>query len=80
MRLAQDQTSKHLAVICNVSVSTGIFPIFPILKSAKVIPINKKDSKLELSNYRPISLLSNIDKILEKLMHSTISCGKANSL
>ena len=40
-----------------------------MLKFAKVIPIHKKDSKLERSNYRPISLLSNIDKILEKLMH-----------
>ena len=47
-----------------------IFLIFPtILKTAKVIPIHKKDSKLEASNYRPISLLSNIDKIFEKLMH-----------
>ena len=30
---------------------------------------HKKDSKLEVSNYRPISLLSNINKIIEKLMH-----------
>ena len=39
-----------------------------LLKSAKVIPIFKKGSKLETSNYRPISLLSNLNKILEKLM------------
>ena len=39
--------------------------VFPsVLKTAKVIP----DSKLDYSNYRPISLLSNIEKILEKLM------------
>ena len=66
----QDQISKHLATICNLSFSTGIFPT--ILKTAKVIPIHKKGSKLKVSNYRPIFLLSNIDKIFEKLMHSRL--------
>ena len=67
LHLVQDQISKHLATICNLSFSTGIFPTS--LKTAKVIPIHKKDSRLEVSNYRPISLLFNIDKIFEKLMH-----------
>ena len=71
LHLVQDQISKHLAIIYNLSFSTGIFPT--ILKTAKVIPIHKKDSKLEVSNYRPISLLSNVDKIFEKLMHSRLS-------
>ena len=35
-------------------------------------PYPQKNSKLEVSNYRPISLLSNIDKIFEKLMHSRL--------
>ena len=70
MHLLQDQISNHLATICNLSFSTGVFPA--ILKTAKVIPIHKKNSKLEVSNYRPISLLSNIDKIFEKLMHSRL--------
>ena len=46
---------------------TGVFP--SILKTAKVIPIFKTDSKLDYSSYCPISLLSNIEKILEKLMY-----------
>ena len=46
---------------------TGVFP--SVLKTAKVVPVFKKDSKLNYSNYRPISLLSNIEKILEKLMY-----------
>ena len=36
-----------------------------MIKIAKVIPSHKKESKLEYSNYRPISLLSNLDKNLE---------------
>ena len=42
---------------------TGVFPL--VLKTAKVIPVLKKDSKLDYSNYRSISLLSNIEKILK---------------
>ena len=67
LHLLQDQILNHLATICNLSFSTGVFPA--ILKTAKVIPIRKKNSKLEVSNYRPISLLCNIDKFFEKLMH-----------
>ena len=62
--------AKPLAKIINLSFSTGVFPTK--LKMAKVIPIFKKDSPLHCSNYRPISLLSNIDKIIEKLMYSRL--------
>ena len=37
-----------------------------------LIPIHKKESKLKYSYHRPISLLSNLDKILEKLMYNKI--------
>ena len=41
---------------------TGVFP--SVLKTAKVVPVFNEDSKLDFSNYRPISLLSNVEKIL----------------
>ena len=44
-----------------------------ILKTSKIIPIYNKGSKLECSNYRPISLLSNIDRILERLMYNRLT-------
>ena len=59
-----------LADIFNISFSTGVFPT--ILKVAKVVPVHKKDSKLDFSNYRPVSLLSNIEKILERLIYKII--------
>ena len=34
----------------------------------KIFPILKKDSKLQYSNYRPIPVLLNIEKIIEKLL------------
>ena len=49
---------------------TGVFP--SVLKTAKVVPVFKKDSKLDYSNYRPISLISNVEKILEKLMYKRL--------
>ena len=49
---------------------TGVFP--SVFKTGKVVPVFKKDSKLDYSNYRPISLLSNIEKILEKRMYKRL--------
>ena len=49
---------------------TGVFP--SALEIAKVVPVLKKDSKLDYSNYRPISLLSNIEKILENLIYKRL--------
>lgn len=56
---------KPLAHICNISFRTGIFPTN--MKIAKIIPIHKSGDKHQFNNYRPISLLSQFSKILEKL-------------
>ena len=68
--MLKNDISEQLADLFNLSFTTGTFPT--LLKTAKVIPIHKKDSKSNFTNYRPISLLSNLDKILEKLMHSRL--------
>ena len=49
---------------------TCVFP--SVLKTAKLVPVSKKDSKSDYSSYCPISLLSNIEKILEKLMYKRL--------
>jgi hypothetical protein len=61
-----EELASPLAIIANISFASGIHP--DKLKIAKVIPIYKKGSKLIPANYRPISLLSNINKIIEKLV------------
>ena len=68
--LLKNEISKQLADLFNLSFMTGVFP--SVLKTAKVVPVFKKDSKLDYSNYRPISLLPNIEKILEKLMYKRL--------
>ena len=59
-----------LAYIINISFLTGVYP--NLLKNVKVIPIHKGGSTQDVNNYRPISLLSIFDKIIEKLMHKRL--------
>ena len=54
-----------------MSFSTGQFP--SVLKMTKAIPIYKKQSKVDYTNYRPISLLSNIEKVIEKCIYKRLS-------
>ena len=51
--------------ICNLSFYKGIFP--GAMKVAKVIPIHKSGEKNVFNNYRPVSILSQFSKILERL-------------
>jgi len=62
---------KLLSRTINSSFTDGIFP--QLLKTAKVIPIHKSGSKCDVSNYRPISLLSIFSKIYEKVMCSRLT-------
>lgn len=59
--------SSMIAHICNLSISAGVFPA--ILKKAVVIPVYKGGGMETVSNYRPISLLSSISKIIEKVVN-----------
>merc|ERR1711954_64393 len=59
-----------LVKIFNLSINTGIYP--NSLKIAKVIPIFKSGSKNSVNNYRPISILSTINKIFEKIIYSRL--------
>uniref|UniRef100_A0A8C6WF21 Reverse transcriptase domain-containing protein n=1 Tax=Neogobius melanostomus TaxID=47308 RepID=A0A8C6WF21_9GOBI len=57
--------SVPLTHICNLSFSTGEFPNH--MKIAKVVPIYKSGDNHLFTNYRPISILPQLSKILEKL-------------
>ena len=43
------------------------------MKKADITPVHKKDSKSEKNNYRPVSILSNISKVYERIMFREMS-------
>ena len=56
--------------IVNLSISTCTVP--DDFKKARITPIFKKNSKLEVGNYRPVSILSVVSKILERAVYVQI--------
>ena len=71
LKQTRHTVSLPLAKLINKSFETGIFS--DICKVAKKVPIFKIETRLLCNNYRPISLLSNIVKIIEKLMHQRLN-------
>lgn len=65
---------KPLTFLINQCLQTGCYPV--VLKTSIIKPLHKSGSKVSMENYRPISLLSNISKIIEKI----IKCRLCNFL
>ena len=63
--------AEKIAFYINSSFSSCIFPSF--LKISEIIPIHKKNSVNASTNYRPISLLPTLSKIIEKIVASQIN-------
>jgi hypothetical protein len=60
--------SSPLTYICNLMISTGIFPT--TVKFAEIKPLCKKGDLADISNYRPISLLTSFSKIFKKIIYT----------
>jgi hypothetical protein len=65
-----EQLKNILFKIFRASIHQGVFP--EKLKIAKIIPIFKEGDKSEISNYRPISVLSTFSKIIEQIMFNRV--------
>ena len=52
--------------VVNLSIIQGVVP--DGLKLARVVPLYKKSDKTDVSNYRPVSSLSIISKVFEKVI------------
>ena len=70
LKILNNLISIPLEILYNFLFSSGTVP--DQFKVAKVIPVYKKNSALSVSNYRPISLLSVFNKILEKLTYKRV--------
>ena len=71
LKYVKQEIVSGLVIIFNKSFEEGRFP--KLLKIVKVIPIFKSEKRTDPSNYRPISLLSIFDKLLEKLMYNRLN-------
>jgi len=70
VKLIKDEISGPLTIIVNQIIKTGIFP--QKLKVAKVIPFFKKGENYLFDNYRPVSLLPSLSKVIEKIMFNQL--------
>ena len=66
LKVASLMIIPYLMHLFNVCFNNGLFP--EVLKVSKVIPIYKSGDKTKVNNYRPISLLPSLSKVMEKLL------------
>jgi len=70
LRLAAPAVAPRIAKLINLFFSTGAFP--SRWKTAKVTPLYKNGTECDPCNYRPISVLQVLSKVLERHMHNTL--------
>ena len=70
LKLSLDSYIPELTTIINNCFQNGSFP--NELQLAEVLPIFKKGDALLKENYRPVSILSHVSKIFEKLVFNQI--------
>ena len=63
-----NEIADPLTHIVNSSIEQGIFP--DLMKCALVVPLYKAKSREEVTNYRPISLLMTVSKIIENVVYT----------
>ena len=70
LKIPKDIISNSLSDIFNESLSQKIFP--DDFKVARVTPIHKGGERDDIGNYRPISILSTVARVFEKLIYAQL--------
>lgn len=68
--------SAPLTAIYNASLSTGVFP--QLWKQAYITAIHKSGLRSKIENYRQISILSCLAKVMDNLMSQRLTCAFKN--
>ena len=76
LRDAAVSIAPVVAHITNLSIKQGHVP--QDFKLARVVPLYKKGSKLDPGNYRPVSILCAISKVIERLVYEQINTYLSN--
>lgn len=70
LKLANPIMVPLITHICNLSLDTGIFP--SAFKTSIITPVHKGGKGDGVGNYRPISVLTALSKILEKIINKRL--------
>ena len=71
LKVSAPYIADEVTFICNHSITNSVFP--SKWKEAKVTPLHKNGPHEEVNNYRPISILPVLSKVLEKHVHESLS-------
>ena len=66
LKMASDILSDSICYLVNLSFTLCRFP--NELKSAEITPLFKKGNNLDVSSYRPVSVLPSLSKVFENIM------------
>lgn len=70
LKLAKNHIIPVICHLVNLCFSKGVFP--SVLKQSIITPVFKSGSKNDVNNFRPISVLTAISKVLEKIINSRL--------
>lgn len=70
LKITAASIAEPLSRLFNHSLNKHTFPA--CWKQSNIVPIHKKNSKQDKSNYRPVSLLCNISKVFERVVHNRV--------
>jgi len=71
LKLSASVIAEPLTKIINSCITENTFP--SLAKYATIIPVYKKYERTDKKNYRPISVLSALSKVFERIFHSQIT-------
>ena len=70
LKKIESEVATQISIISNASMTQGVFP--DIMKNALIVPLYKAKSREMVTNYRPISLLLTLSKLIEKIIYNQV--------
>ena len=70
VKIAAPAIAPSLTKLMNICITTGVFPL--AWKVARITPLHKTGEKSDKNNYRPISVLPILSKVLERHIYNFI--------